>query len=130
MAVQQPRQAASVRVPVSLGQGAARVELAKVIERNIEELITNLEELWMPSNVSEARNQERLAQTSRILVQMDAQTNNLASFLEDHAGFCKAYVSILISLSSCPCPWHCSKKCSPHAFEKILLNLLYETMLT
>ena len=105
VAVQQPSQAASLRVPVSLGQDTARVELAKVIERNIEELITSLEELWIPSNVSEARNLERLAQTSRILVQMDAQTKNLANFLEDHAGFCKAYVSILISPSSRPCPW-------------------------
>ncbi|KAL8793666.1 MAG: hypothetical protein Q9195_003715 [Heterodermia aff. obscurata] len=90
----------NIRIPVILGEDAARVQLAKVIEGDIESLIGKLEDLWMPSNVSKARNQERLAETTRILVQMDAQTKNLVNFLEDHEGFCKAYVSDLIWRSS------------------------------
>ena len=100
--VPEPKQAAVVRVARSPSSGQdseAHVQLARVIERNIEELITNLEDLWMPSNVSEAKNQERLAETTRILAQMDAQTKNLVNFLADYNGFCRAYVSILISLS-------------------------------
>ena len=119
--IQQPKYAAPVRVPAApvripaaeaplresgpSGFDAARVQLAKVIEKNIEELISSLEELWMPSGVSVARNQERLAETSRILVQMDTQTKNLVNFLEDHDGFCKAYVS-----TPSPCsPWKLSQ---------------------
>ena len=104
VAVQQPKQAASVRAPASLGLDTARVELAKVIERNIEDLITNLEDLWMPSNVSAAKNQERLTETTQILIQMDAQTKNLVNFLGHHDGFCKAYVSTLISFFTCYLP--------------------------
>ena len=96
VAVQQPRQAAVVRVPVPSRQDSARHDLAKVIEQDIEDMITHLEELWMPSNVSAAKNHERLAETTRILAQMDAQTKNLVNFLADHTGFCQAYVSILI----------------------------------
>lgn len=127
VAVQQPKQAAVVRVPGPSRQDSARHDLAKVIERDIEDLITNLEELWMPSNVSAARNQERLAETTRILAQMDTQTKNLVNFLVDHAGFCQAYVSILIRFLHL-LPWNWLQEAFPlKRSKKPMLILLGET---
>ena len=91
---QQPRQTATVRVPGYLGQDPARAHFAKLVESDIEASITKLEELWIPSNVSEKKQNERLADTTAILVQMDAQTKNLVNYLDDYSGLCRAYVSL------------------------------------
>lgn len=91
---QQPRQTVTVRVPGYLGLDPARAEFAKLVESDIEGSITKLEELWIPSNVSEAKQNKRLAETTAILVHMDAQTKNLVTYLDDYSGLCRAYVSL------------------------------------
>lgn len=67
--------------------------IAANLEREIDEDIAKLEQLWYPINASTAENDDRLEATTRILIEMGVRTRQFATYITNSKGYCKQYVS-------------------------------------
>ena len=67
--------------------------IAANLEREIDEDITKLEQLWYPIIASAAENDYRLEATTRTLIELGVRTRQFATYVKDQQGYCKSYVS-------------------------------------
>lgn len=70
------------------------VEVARIMESEIDARITELEEMWFEDNISAVADHQRLLEkTTTMLITMDDKVKVLARFRQNHQLLCRQYVS-------------------------------------
>ena len=93
VAVKEPQQPKAAPEPRKKVVHPGLAMIATNLEREIDEDITKLEQLWYPIEASAADNDGRLEATTRILIEMGVRTRQFATYVKDPQGYCKSYVS-------------------------------------